>query len=287
MSLFSRVLLPFLLLLYISIETYLKLNHSSLCEATGCKLAGELLRFNPIYLNYLGIASVFTLVLLGYFSLKNALIEKLFFTVLYAAIAFEATILGYQFFVNPEPCIFCMGIFSSLLLIALLSHMKNFVLIGAVALSIFIGLGTLAFSKNEAFITKNGVYLIQSAGCSHCTKVKNYFKDHSIKYTPISVKEASARSFLKFAGITSIPVLLTKDTEGISMLVGDHKIIKHYKAQNAVTTAPLDVITATMPSTQSSAIEALPRNLFNAVSEPGCAITIVETPDCDENSIKN
>ena len=287
MRFFSRVFLPLLLLGYIGTETYLKLQHSSLCGEVGCKLAAELLNFDAMYLNYFGLAGLFVLIILGALSLKSTLYESLFFVGLYGAIAFEATIISYQFVVNPEPCIFCLGIFSSLLLIALFSQLKHFAITLATVLAIFVGMNTLAVTKNKSFIVSNGNYLIQSETCSHCKKVKAYFAEYKIDYTSISVKEASARSFLKFAGITSIPVLLTKDTKGISMLVGDHKIIKHYKAQNAVTTAPLDVITATMPSTQSSAIEALPRNLFNAVSEPGCAITIVETPDCDKNSIKN
>jgi glutaredoxin len=282
MKLFSRVLLPLLLLIYIAIETYLKLNHSSLCEAIGCKLAGELLRFDPIYLNYLGLSSILSLVIVGFLSLNKTFFEKLFFTILYGAIAFEATILGYQFFVNPEPCIFCMGIFSSLLLIALLAQGKNFILIGTVALSIFIGLSTLAFSKNASFVTQNGVYLIHSKGCSHCVKVKSYFKEHHIDYTPISVREASARSFLKFAGITSIPVLLSKDDTGISMLVGDHKIITHYEAQNKVIAVPLTNPTPTSNTGQSTA--GLPMDLFKATSEPGCAVSIIETTDCDKNT---
>jgi len=277
MKLFSRVLLPLLLLIYIAIETYLKLNHSSLCEATGCKLAGELLRFNPIYLNYLGLASVFTLVIVGFLSLKKDFFEKLFFTILYGAIAFEATILGYQFLVNPEPCIFCMGIFSSLLFIALLSHPKNFILIGTVALSIFIALNTLAFTKNKSFITKNGTYLIYSKNCPHCTKVKAFFKKEQITYTPISVQEASARSFLKFAGVTSIPVLITKDKVGISLLVGDHDIMHHYK--KTLTTV------AKTPALKDSSISGgLPSDLFKATNEPGCAITITEIPDCQKDN---
>jgi len=283
MKLLSRVLLPLLLLIYISIETYLKLNHSSLCEATGCKLAGELLRFDPIYLNYMGIFAISGLLVLGYFSLRHKLIEKLFFMVLYSAIAFEATILGYQFFVNPEPCIFCMGIFSSLLLIALLSHMKNFVFIAAVALSIIIGLSTLAFSKNKSFITANGIYFIHSNSCPHCAKVKSYFKENHIDYTPISVREASARSFLKFAGITSIPVLVTKDKEGISLLVGDHKIIAHYEVKPKVTATSSENTTTNVSSSENSVL-GLPTDLFKATSEPGCAITITETPDCEKNA---
>jgi len=278
MKLFSRVILPLLLLIYIAVETYLKLHHSSLCDATGCKLAGELLNFKPIYLNYLGLFSVSSMIILGLLSLKNTFFEKLFFALLYGAIAFEATILGYQFLVNPEPCIFCMGIFSSLLLIGLLSHVKNFVLIGSVALSIFVALNTLAFTKNHSFITSNGTYLIHSDTCPHCAKVKNYFKEQHIDYTPISVQEASARNFLKFAGVTSIPVLVTKDATGIRLLVGDHKIIQHYQKPK---TQPTSV---TPVQTQSNSVLGLPTDLFKATSEPGCAITITETPDCEKNA---
>jgi len=279
MKFFSRVILPLFLFIYIAVETYLKLHKNSLCEATGCKLAGELLRFNPIYLNYLGLGAIFFLLLLGYFSLKSKLIEKLFFMVLYSAIAFEATILGYQFLANPEPCIFCMGIFSSLSLIALLSHTKNFPLIASIALSVFLGLSTLAITKNQSFIVKNGSYLIQSKTCPHCKKVKKYFADEKIEYTPISVEEASARSFLKFAGVKTIPVLVIKDAQGIKLLEGDHKIIAHFKIKDTQTT---DSNIATS-NEQSSAL-GLPSDLFKATNEPGCAITITETPDCESNA---
>ena len=280
MTIVARVLLPFLLLIYIAVETYLKLHHSSLCEATGCKLAGELLRFNPIYLNYLGLAAVSALTIVGFLSLKNTLMEKLFFLILYGAIAFEATILGYQFLVNPEPCLFCMGIFSSLLLIGLVSHFKNFLRLVAIAVAVFVALNTLAFPKNKSFITANGVYLIHSDSCPHCAKVKKYFKEQHIDYTPISVREASARSFLKFAGITSIPVLVTKDKEGVSLLVGDHKIISHYASQNKVADVPLSA--PAISQGQSSV--ALPTDLFQATSEPGCAISVTETPECEKNA---
>jgi len=279
MKFLSRVLLPLFLWIYIAVETYLKLHKDSLCEATGCKLAGELLRFDPLYLNYLGLGAIFFLLLLGYFSLKSKLIEKLFFIVLYAAIAFEATILGYQFLANPEPCIFCLGIFSSLLLIALLSHIRNFPLIASIALSIFIGLNTLAITKNKSFLVENGTYLIHSETCPHCKKVKQYFAKKDIKYTPISIEEASARSFLKFAGIKTIPVLVLKDATGIHLLEGDHKIIAHFTKKETQTSQE-----PTSTATEQSSALGMPPDLFKATSEPGCAITITETPDCEKNA---
>jgi len=283
MHFFSRVLLPLFLFIYIAVETYLKLNHTSLCDATGCKLAGELLRFNPLYLNYLGLASVFFLIFLGYFSLKSKIIERLFFIVLYSAIAFETTIISYQFIANPEPCVFCLGIFSSLLLIALLSHSKRFAAVLAVVLSVFLGLSTLAIGKNKAYATADGLYLIQSNTCGHCKHVKKYFEEHNISYISISVNEASARSFLKFVNISSIPVAVMKKPTGITLINGDKDIIAHFEKQHKGATVSEAVETA-VPLEQSSAL-GLPSDIFSATSEPGCAITITETPACaDDNT---
>ena len=281
MRIFSRVFLPFLLLVYIGVETYLKLQHTSLCGEVGCKLAGELLKFNPIYLNYFGFISVLALFFLGYRSLKSTFFETLFFMVLYAAIAFEATILSYQFIVNPEACLFCLGIFSSLLLIALFNHLKNFTVVIVVVLSILLGLSTLAIPQNRSFITTPGLYLIQSDTCSHCKKVKAYFAKQQIDYTAIPAQDVNARGFLKFVDIASIPVLVIKEASGMTLLKGDKKIIAHFETQMQEEVLPPEEVAA---PTQSSSVLGLSPDFLGAGQDAGCAITITETPSCEENS---
>lgn len=282
MRFFSRVFLPLLLLGYIGTETYLKLQHTSLCGEVGCKLAGELLNFDALYLNYFGLAGVFVLSILGFLSLKNKFYEALFFVGLYGAIAFEATIISYQFIANPEPCIFCLGIFSSLLLIALASNIKHFAITLATVLAIFVGLNTLAVTKNKTFITKPGIYLIHSESCPHCKKVKAYLAEHHINYTPISTKEASARSFLKFAGVTSIPVLILSEKLQRTLIVGDKKIIAHFEAHDNPKKEH-----AEQPNTPVQSTIDIPMSgglssdfLSTGGDDEGCAITITETPDC-------
>lgn len=290
MALFSRVFLPFLLLGYIATETYLKLQNTSLCGEVGCKLAGELLKFDAMYLNYLGLAGLLSLVILGYLSLQNKFFSTLFFIGLYAAIAFEVTIISYQFVVNPEPCIFCLGIVSSLLLIALFTHVKSFGIVLASVLAIFLGMNTLAVNKNQAFTTKNGNYLIQSKTCPHCKIVKTYFAEHNIKYTPISTQEASARSFLKFVDITSIPVLIMKEPSGITLLTGDKKIISHFEAKNTPeVSTKADIEKPIQAPMQSSSLDlsagALSADFLSAGGDDeGCAITITETASCEEDN---
>jgi len=286
MRFFSRVFLPLLLLGYIATETYLKLQHTSLCGEVGCKLAGELLNFDAIYLNYFGLAGVFSLIILGLFSLKSKVSETLFFMGLYGAIAFEATIISYQFVANPEPCIFCLGVISSLLLIALFSHAKHFGITLATVVAIFIGMHTLGISKNKNFMIENGTYLIHSESCPHCKKVKAYMKENHIDYTPISTKEASARNFLKFAGITSIPVLILKEKLERKLIVGDKKIITYFESKNTSKEKPTKQVEAPVQSSVGNPLSSgLNADFLSAGAEDeGCAITIAETPSCVEDN---
>jgi glutaredoxin-related protein len=280
---FSRVFLPFLLLGYIALETYLKFQNTSLCGDVGCTLAGELLKFDPIYLHYFGLVSVFVLVILGARSIKSTFFETLYFMVLYAAIAFEATILGYQFLANPEPCIFCLSVFSSLLVIALFSHPKNFLIILSSILAVYIALNTLAIPKNKAYVTLPGNYLIQSDTCPHCIKVKAYFKDNNIKYTPISTKEVNARGFLKFVDISTIPVLIMKEKSGISLLKGDQNIIAHFEAKKEPENT-VEIHQNEIPASTQSATIGLSSDFLSAGgNDGGCALSIVEEVACEDN----
>lgn len=281
MRFFSRVFLPFLLLVYIAVETYLKFQNTSLCGEVGCKLAGELLKFDPIYLHYFGLVSVFVLVILGARSIKSTFFETLYFMVLYAAIAFEATILGYQFLANPEPCLFCLGVFSSLLVIALFSHFKNFIVIFAAILAVYIALNTLAIPKNKAYVTLPGNYLIQSDTCPHCIKVKTYFKDNNISYTPIQAKDVNARGFLKFVDISSIPVLVIKEPSGITILKGDKKIIAHFETKNEEEVLSPEILSAPV---QNSTLGLSSDFLSAGAEDAGCALTITETPSCEDDN---
>ena len=274
MTIFARVFLPFLLLIYISVETYLKLNQSSICETSGCQLAGELLRFDSIYLNYFGMLGVSILIIIGFLSRKRDSLDNLFLIILYSAIAFEAVILGYQFFVNPEPCIFCMGIFSSLIIIALFANIKKFLYFVPSIIAIGVALSILALPKNQSLITTDGIYLIQSDTCSHCKKVKTFFAQNDIKYTPISVQETNARGFLKSLDINTIPVLIIKKRSITTIIKGDKNIISNFDK-------PEDIDYSTPPPQESSRLDF--SNTFAVTVDEGCAISIVEAPSCDNN----
>ncbi len=242
MKFFSRVVLPLALLIYIAVETYAKLHHTSICGSTGCKLAGQLLNFPSIYLNYMGLAAAAGILMLGWLSLKNQAFEKLFFVALYAAIGFESIMFAYQYYVNPEPCVFCGGVYSGLLLIALFARPRYLLYALPVISALWIALSTLAIPKNMELVSQDGTYLIHSETCPHCKKVKAYFAEHNITYIPIDVHSANARSLLKNLGLTSIPDLVIKQGSQIRLINGDEAIIEHYKnpIPDTYTDAPAD-----------------------------------------------
>lgn len=281
MAFIFRVILPLLLWIYVAIETYLKLNHSSLCGQVGCKLAGELLVFNPLYLNYLGLFALIFLSIAGFLSLKKPFFENIFFLMLYSAIAFESTIIIYQFIANPEVCIFCLGIWSSLILISILSNPKTSLFVLFVIVAIAMGLNSLSIYKNQAYVTKNETYLIQSKTCPHCKKVKKYLHTNEIKYKAISIKEANARGFLKFLDIESIPVLILKEKYHTHIIQGDKEILKHFEKKTDTKIETNSISTISQNNPLGTGLDFLKEG-----SDEGCKIAIVEEPSCDKNESK-
>ncbi len=262
----KRVLLPLALLIYIAVETYLKLHHTSLCDDTGCKLAGELLRFKPIYLNYLGLFASLWLVISGYFSKNSPFAKKLFFITLYSALAFETVMIGFQFYANPTLCTFCLGIFSSLLLIALINAPKNGLVLISSVIAIFVALSTLSISKNISYINEDANYLINSSTCPHCLKVKEYLHKENIKYISIPIKDPSAQKALKFLGITKIPVWIERQGAKSEIYVGDEAILAHLQKSDE----------SQEESTHSQEAPTGAQDLFKLDDSSGCTTSVID-----------
>ncbi len=290
----SFIVLPILFFIYISVETYLKLNHSSLCESSGCQLAGALLRFDSIYLNFIGMASAIVILLVGILSYKEKISEKLFFLVVGASLLFETIMLGYQFYASPEMCIFCMGVYTFLLLILLFASPKYFGITMIGAMSVFLALSFLSVPSSKPYLSGNGNYLIQSESCPHCHKVKEYMKEHDIKFTKIDISDIEAQNFATFLNFKTIPILLVKDEHGIKIINGDKDIIHSFKTPvrsmvNSVMGNIIDKIEESITiggeseSSTSNASETSTNDLFNGGDEDkGCGFATLDKlePNC-------
>jgi hypothetical protein len=192
-------------------------------------MAGELLKFNSIYLNIFGMVGALAILVAGWKSLKNPVWEKLFFVILYSAIAFESIMIAFQIFVNPEPCKFCMGVFSSLITIGILANFRQFIYFLPVVLAIFSALSMLNIPKNEHLVKGDGLYLIHSEKCPHCKNVKKYFAEHNITYNGIPTPSSTARFLANTLDIHQIPIAIIKKDRKIQVMYGDKPIIKYFE----------------------------------------------------------
>ncbi len=258
------IITPLLFLLYVSGETYLKLNHSTLCHSTGCELAGALLNFDSIYLNYLGIFAAFVLLLLGVLSYKKIVPEILFFIVLISSLLFETIMLGYQYFASPEMCKFCMGIYTFLVVTLLLASWRYFLMTIPAVASLLMALSFLAIPNASSFVTKDGTYLLQSDSCPHCKKVKDYMNENNIEFTKIDIEQVEAQHFATFLNFKTIPILIIKEGKNIKIINGDKNIIDSYE-----TITEVDEITVE----ETISIDTS----FNVVEEEGCGFANLNT----------
>ena len=270
------IVTPLLFLLYVAGETYLKLNQSSLCmsekaaEPTGCELAGALLNFDAIYLNYLGIFAALTILILGVLSYKKVIPEILFFVVLVSSLLFETIMLGYQYFVSPAMCTFCMGIYAFLVLTLLLASRKYFLMVVPAVLAVLIALSFLAIPAAKPFVEKDGTYLLQSESCPHCKKVKTYMNENNIDFTKINIEDIEAQHFATFLNFKSIPILITKEGKHIKIINGDKNIIASYET---VTTDEIVIEESVSINTS-----------FNVVEEEGCGFASLNTIATEEEA---
>jgi glutaredoxin len=280
----SFVYLPILFFLYIAIETVLKLFGSTLCHSDGCALADSLLNFDSIYLNFIGLLDALIIVLVGWLSYKKRIDEVFFYLVLFASLAFESIMIGYQFFVSPEMCKFCLGVYSFLILMTLLSAYKRLIIVIPVVVSIWVSMSFLAMPKTEAFVIKDGNYLIQSPTCSHCKKVKTYLKKNNIEFTKLAIEDVEARNFATFLNFKSIPILIVKEGKSIQIINGDSRIIDFFSKPEVPVVEDIAVVEDSVAVESSSSSDLLYEEESGA--DEGCGFASISKLEEESNCSK-
>jgi len=224
------------------------------------------------------MATALVLVVLGWLSYKEMLSRKLFYMVLFAALFFETLLLGYQYFVSPEMCKFCMGVYGFLFTITILSTPKRYLLMVLPAIaSVLIALSFLNLPKSKAFVVNDGNYLIQSVTCPHCKKVKEYMAKEGISFEKIDIEGVEAQNFATFMNFNTIPILLIKDGKNVQIINGDKDIIKFFdnKFGNEAEVVVVEESVSITATSESSA-------LFQAAKdEEGCGFAPLEKVESD------
>lgn len=263
-----KILLPLLLLIYIAIETYLKTKGIEACSTTGCKLAGQLLKFDSLYLNYLGMLGAFGLVVLAL--LRGEFFNKLYIVSAFAMVTFESLLIASQININPEPCLFCLGVYTFLLLSLLVASPKVFGYSLPAIATIFLAFSFLAVPKNKSLINKDGLYLIASKSCPHCKKTKEFLDKEQIKYNIIKANNPNAWYFAKSLNINKIPIAIEVKSEKFNIIVGDKAIIDRFSKKNEPE-----------PQVQTPVYEEPLKPKINLGGDEGCSYSIIQESSCE------
>jgi len=263
-----KLLLPLLLLMYIGIETYLKTVGVEACGTTGCKLAGQLLKFDSTYLNYLGMLGAATLLILGV--LRGEFFSKLYTLIASAMVIFESLLIASQININPEPCIFCLGVYTFLLLILFVASPKVFGFSIPSIMAVFISFSFLSIPKNKSLINGDGLYLIASKSCPHCKKTKEFLDKEGIKYKVIKANDPNAWYFAKSLNINKIPIAIEAKKDKYNIIVGDKTIIEKFSKKSEP-----------KPQEQIPAYEEPLKPKINLGGDEGCSYSIIQQSNCE------
>ncbi len=280
------------------------------CLNDGCSVVEKLTTIPPLYINLAGL--LYFMALFG--ACRWSMQKDSFFAtprlLLSLGLVVEGVLVSYQFFIIQTFCSYCLIIFSIIVLLNILYGWKQIgfglLLFGAVIASFAVlnfspasllvlknetlASGTYAFKKCTAPAKK--LYFFFSADCPHCKNVLKVLKNCNsceFHFNPIdknqtldiagleyskSYSSSLNRIVLSMLDITTIPVLLVQNTDGLTFIKGEESIIRFIsqacfrQEQGTSTDAPLFEEPAGM-------------NLFDA-QEGECAIEVECTDENEE-----
>ncbi len=241
MNILAYLILPILFFIYNTTETVGKLMGASFCESTGCLFAGNLLRFDSLYLNYLGVASALLIMIVGFLTYKQKIDKKFFIVLIAASLLFESIMLGYQYYAAPMMCKFCMGIWGFLFAMMIAASRSYILFLLPLLIAPLLALSFLGIPKTQAYTVEDGRYLIQSPTCPHCKKVKAYFKEYDIDYKKLDINTPEAKNFATFLNFSTIPIMIVKEGEHIEIINGDEAILASFQTPQESDKAPAAV----------------------------------------------
>ncbi len=234
-----------------------------LCLNEGCEIVDSLSLLPPIYFNIAGLL-FFLFVGIGLSQARKGseLWQRFTSLLLLAAIAAEAVLICFQYFITDIFCSYCLIIFSLVVLINLFMGIRQIfrsvVIFAAVSMA-FASLdfkvdnqstfsledGTLATFKTD--VSEKQLYLFFSSTCTYCESVIEAMKDEmhcDVNFNPVdrvasftfpnidispSFEPQVNVNYLKHLGITEVPAMASIDEQRITVLKGEKAIMEYLR----------------------------------------------------------
>ena len=244
------------------LQTFLILYQGDgLCLNEGCEVVETLTLLPPLYFNIAGFL-FFLFISFGISQARKGseLWQRFTSLLLLAAIAAEAVLVCFQYFITDVFCSYCLIIFSLIVLINLFMGLRQTfrsVVIFAAACVAFSSLnfnvesqstfslddGTLATFKADS--SDRQLYLFFSSTCAHCESVIEAMKEEiscDVSFNPVdqvasftfpnihvspSFEPRVNVSYLKHLGISEVPAMTSIQQQSTTVLKGEKAIVAY------------------------------------------------------------
>ncbi len=260
-----RIIVSLLAGLFVAVQIGLiYFQGDGICLNEGCKIVDSLTTVPPLYFNIAGLVFFLTL-FLGFFrGLRDSEFwQKFTGLLLLAGIAAEGVLIYFQHSIATVYCSYCLIIFSLIVVLNILSGLRQCIYAGVVFITVIVVSASLQFNiagpvqsldaGSIARITgsekSDALYLFFSSTCPHCEEILAEMKENnrcSVRFNPIEkmdffdfpgAEQFSGydpevnRNYLKNLSLDEIPVFVAKNSENIQIYVGERQIEK-YLAEN-------------------------------------------------------
>ncbi len=255
--------------IFVLAEIIMQFLGKSLCFTEGCKIIARQARYGDISILLLGLVFFIILTVLSLACLyrERTALERSINILLIASLAVEGFLTGYQFFAIQTTCLFCLIVFSFIVVLAiirLLSGEKR-ILAGFAALAAVFLLFYLVLPAGgapESLAENDRLVLFFSKECKYCAAVKNELQQTDLKVKYVDVN--GYYNLLKRIGIDSVPTFVVNDPNQKLFLVGESAIRQYLKDCTVKKTAATKTSRKNQTEKNSGAALSVftPQNLF-------------------------
>ncbi len=212
-------------LMLVSAELLLNFLGSSFCFTEGCRVVESFVRGGDLTLLLIGMVVFGSLIIVYKLGQKGRVYFVSDTLILFIALTVEGYLVGFQFFVLKQFCVFCLTVFALLATAMLLKAFSGSRLaIYAFANFFAVFIATYLVGIQLETLPNSKYVLIYSKFCPHCKEVLQYCEQKDIEIDKVEISKAIP--VMRALNIKQVPVLICQenDSKNKEIVVGVNQI---------------------------------------------------------------
>jgi disulfide bond formation protein DsbB len=196
---------------FVLAEIIMQFFGKSLCRTEGCKVVAQHVRYGDLSILLIGLVTFSLLAILSfpYRSVNKKGLEPLINLILIVSLACEGFFTGYQAFAIHTPCVLCLIILGTMVILGILRLLagETALIAGFLSLTAVFGMFYLVLpaQTTPALPEHDRLILFYSKECGHCAEIMKEFEENKMPVKHLEVNGYAA--YLKSMGIEHVPTL--------------------------------------------------------------------------------